>query len=622
MRVGKLLSSALVAGMILSVAPVTMMAAGTAAVNGSGTNSYKAEGQIGAVLMNPYNIAPLTAVIKNGGYALTDIKVTVKGKDGKGLDVVYEVSDEKALLHGGIPVWGMYPDYENKVEVSYKKYLGGEGKAKATPVKEEYTIYAPPVQTYGPGTRQQRTLPKAEVVIAADESVKDNFYLMNHLQQVLPNAGQVVWNSPVGGALEWDFESYVWIIDTNGDIRWYLDTSKLRDPYNIKKKGNFMGFDQTKDGALMFGTSQAYHKYDFMGRKIFSRDLPLSYIDFSHHLEETSKGTYLLRVASSDYKRVDDQNVRTVRDVIVELDKDGNVIDEWKLMDILDPYRDQNLLAMDQGAVCLNVDASQAGQTKTKEELEDANAPWGDVAGVGAGRNWAHVNSVNYDATDDSIIISSRHQSANIKIGRDKKVKWILGSPEGWTGELAKKVLTPIDANGKKIDCGVTGSQCPGYSNPDGGFDWTWTQHTTYVIPEKSKAGKIRVSSFDNGDSRGMEQPALVSEKYSRAVEYEVDEKAMTVKQVWEFGKERGFEWFSPITSVTEYIPATDSMMVYSATAGLGDVKAFARGETALVPYLHEFKYGTKKSLLEIRFVDSGTIGYRALKVDVLPTFK
>ena len=31
--------------------------------------------------------------------------------------------------------------------------------------------------------------------------------------------------------------------------------------------------------------------------------------------------------------------------------------------------------------------------------------------------------------SDDSIIISSRHQSALIKIGRDKQVKWILGSP-------------------------------------------------------------------------------------------------------------------------------------------------------------------------------------------------
>ncbi|WHN17524.1 aryl-sulfate sulfotransferase [Campylobacter jejuni] len=33
----------------------------------------------------------------------------------------------------------------------------------------------------------------------------------------------------------------------------------------------------------------------------------------------------------------------------------------------------------------------------------------------------ALINSVDYDPSDDSIIISSRHQSAVVKIGRDKK---------------------------------------------------------------------------------------------------------------------------------------------------------------------------------------------------------
>ncbi len=68
----------------------------------------------------------------------------------------------------------------------------------------------------------------------------------------------------------------------------------------------------------------------------------------------------------------------------------------------------------------------------------------GDISGVRAGRNWAHVNSVDYDPTDDSIIISSRHQSAIIKIGRDKKVKWILSAPDGWKGDLAKKFSNPL----------------------------------------------------------------------------------------------------------------------------------------------------------------------------------
>ena len=78
----------------------------------------------------------------------------------------------------------------------------------------------------------------------------------------------------------------------------------------------------------------------------------------------------------------------------------------------------------------------------------------------------------------------------------------------------------------------------------------------------------IYISAFDNGDARGMEQPALPEMKYSRAVVYKVDQKKMTVEQVWEYGKERGHAWYSPVTSLTEYYGDKDSIMVYSATAG------------------------------------------------------
>ena len=50
----------------------------------------------------------------------------------------------------------------------------------------------------------------------------------------------------------------------------------------------------------------------------------------------------------------------------------------------------------------------------------------------------------------------------------------------------------------------------------------------------------IYVSVFDNGDGRGMEQPALPNMKYSRAVVYKIDQKKMTVQQVWEFGQGEG----------------------------------------------------------------------------------
>lgn len=106
-------------------------------------------------------------------------------------------------------------------------------------------------------------------------------------------------------------------------------------------------------------------------------------------------------------------------------------------------------------------------------------------------------------------------------------------------------MLKPVDSNGKPLTCEA--HHC------DGGFDWTWTQHTGWLVPSKSTGGKTVVTAFDNGDARGMEQPAMPSMKYSRGVEYQIDEKNMTVSQMWEYGKERGFDWYSAITSVTEY---------------------------------------------------------------------
>lgn len=89
-----------------------------------------------------------------------------------------------------------------------------------------------------------------------------------------------------------------------------------------------------------------------------------------------------------------------------------------------------------------------------------------DIPGIEVGRNWAHVNSIEYDPKDDSIILSIRHQGV-IKIGRDKQVKWILGTPAGWSAKFKDKVLKPVDSHGKALTCDNAGCE-----NTD--FDWPW----------------------------------------------------------------------------------------------------------------------------------------------------
>ena len=593
-----------------AVAALTVSSGAFAIGGASGPHvTYPTTGKIGAVNMNPYGIAPLTAVIRNGGYTLTDVTVRIVPKQG-GQEIKYKVSDTQVRTHGGIPVFGLYPDYRNTVEVSYTKFANGKSE-KIT--NEKYRIYAGPANLRTAGyAGVDSAFPKAEVK-KMDPAFSDRLYLVNNMIAATPDSTRAVWNNPMGGALEWNRYPLNAIYDTKGEIRWYMEPSSIYNNNDIYRAGIMMGFRQNKDSAFTWGYGQRYVKYDLMGREIFNRRLPDGYNDFSHAMDAMQNGHYLVRVASSDHVRADGKHVRTVRDVIIEVDQNGNVVDEWRLFDILDPYRDNVLKVLDQGAVCLNIDASQAGKTLSAEQLaeQDKSDKFGDIVGSGAGRNWVHVNSVDYDPTDDSIIISSRHQSALIKIGRDKKVKWIMGSPEGWKKTFADKVLKPVDSKGNPIKC--EGSKC------EGGFDWTWTQHTGWRVDSKSDKNIFTLSVFDNGDARGMEQPPLPDMKYSRAVIYKINQKKMTVEQIWQYGEERGHAWYSPVTSLTEYMPDKNSVFVYSATAGANFNFKTGAFESAPNPYIDEFKWGAKEPSVEIQL--KNTSGYQAMPVDLKKAF-
>ncbi|EAK9869708.1 aryl-sulfate sulfotransferase [Campylobacter lari] len=616
MKIKKIISLSLLASVVL--APNLALAVGGA----SGAKiDYQVQGQIGAIKLNPYGLSPLSAVIVDGGYELSDVSVTIVPKPN-GQTISYKVSPNKIKTYGGIPIFGLYPSYFNTVKVSYTKSAFGKSEKV---VDEVYKIATGGINIEPSGSLMQRGVPFEKVeVLKVDKEFEDRLYLVNNTPgKYSAKSSQTIWNNPSGGALEWDEASSVFIIDTKGEIRWYLDNDKLMDKNNIYNRGIMMGFRQNLDGALSFGFGQRYVKYDLMGREIFNRLLPSSYIDFSHSMSQMPNGNYLLRVALASVKRPDGKNVRSVRDVIVEVDKNGNVVDEWRLFEILDPYRANIIKVLDQGAVCLNVDVSKAGKTLSNEELAkmDTSDVFGDIAGTGVGRNWAHVNSIDYDESDDSIIISSRHQSAIVKIGRDKKVKWILGAHKGWGEKYKKALLQPINKNGKNIICEDDYSKCPGYKNKEGGFDFTWTQHTAFRISEKSNKRYIYITAFDNGDARAITQPAFASMKYSRAVIYKIDQKNKTVEQIWEYGKQRGNEWFSPITSLTEYYKDKNSIMVYSASAGMAfDLsKGIAIGEPK--PEIDEFKWGAKEPSVQIRFSGAST-GYQAMPIDLEKAFK
>ena len=217
----------------------------------------------------------------------------------------------------------------------------------------------------------------------------------------------------------------------------------------------------------------------------------------------------------------------TVEDYIVELDRlTGDVVKTFDLKDILN-MRD--------------------GQSEN----------W-------TAYDWFHNNSVWYDKKTNSITLSGRHQDAVINIDYDSgKLNWIIGDPTNWSENYKKYFFTPVDkAN----------------------FEWQWSQHAAMITPE----GYVFILDNGNNKSKLEEEYVSASDSYTRGVMYKIDTKNMTIEQVWEYGKERGSEFYSPYISDVDYIDKNHYIVhsggiVYVNGVNYNQPAGLSNGTTTLV---------------------------------------
>ena len=197
-----------------------------------------------------------------------------------------------------------------------------------------------------------------------------------------------------------------------------------------------------------------------------------------------------------------------VGDVVVEFRRDGTIVKQWHLLDILDPMRFGY--------------GSLSGYWVNR--------------GIANSKDWSHTNAVVYDARDDSLILSVRHQDAVVKFRySDGELIWILGSPDGWRQPWSDHLLTP--------ECDV---------------EWPYHQHNSNLTPD----GNILL--FDNGNHRARPFADTLSaaDNYSRLVEFEVDEAKRTVRQVWSYGAGEGEErYYCPFICGAGVMPQTGNVL-------------------------------------------------------------
>jgi len=202
------------------------------------------------------------------------------------------------------------------------------------------------------------------------------------------------------------------------------------------------------------------------------------------------------------------ERAKVVGDIVMEVRPDGTKANEWRILDLIDPYR-----------ITYGSRASY----------------WG-VRGYPGTMDWCHANGTAYDARDDSILVSLRTQDCIIKFDRKTgRLRWILGAHGNWRKPWSDKLL-----------------------KPDASVAWQFHQHDCSI----TSAGMI--VCFDNGNHRAQPftPPTPAAESYSRAVEFAVDEANGSVRQVWSYGDAPGERRFAGFQGGALRLPKTGNTFI------------------------------------------------------------
>lgn len=176
--------------------------------------------------------------------------------------------------------------------------------------------------------------------------------------------------------------------------------------------------------------------------------------------------------------------------------------------------------------VLINRETGEVMKTWDYKKFLDPNKV--GKSGSWTDEDWFHNNAVWYDENTNSLTFSGRHIDGMVNIDFDSgELNWIIGDPEGWDESYQKYFFKPIGNN----------------------FEWQYEQHANLITPNGD------VMCFDNHHygSKNPDKFAKAENSYSRGVRYHINTDDMTIEQVWQYGKGRGAEFFSPYICNVEY---------------------------------------------------------------------
>ena len=425
-----------------------------------------------AIIQNPNPKVPLAAILTFT--ANNRVQIRVKLFDGeRRWEILF---DNSRKPESGLPILGMRSDREHHLDVTIFDANGNVNNHDKT------LVYRTP-----PLPMDKLDFPPIKLKHLAKGRVEPGVTLLSVRRRA---NGRIKWQTDkqIKFTKQWGM---ILALDSKGEVVWYYKTDKRMAGFEILSNGNL--FIHSNDFSV--------HEVDLLGNTItiwyadkrpdgpIEGAIPIKAQTIHHQPHVMPNGNFLSFTANaqkienwhtSDYDpNAPRKTAMVMGDTIIEFTRTGETVWSWNAFDHLDPYR-----------IGYNSFSSY----------------W-KVRGFPDVWDWTHGNGLWYDEHDDSIIVSLRLQDAIIKIDRtSKKICWILGDPTGWSDELAAKLLKPV-----------------------GNVRIPYHPHN----PRLTSDGTLIL--MDNGifQARPFDPPILADQTFSRAVEFEIDEENMTVREVW-----------------------------------------------------------------------------------------
>ena len=241
---------------------------------------------VNEVILNPFNIAPLTSIINIETPISGKFIINIIGQDGPNSDFIL-YSDNFSTKHT-LEIYGLYAGYVNKVELIFTNKDGLERTRTNLSIE----------------TGDLRSgFPEFNVVKPYNNYAQNTLFLVNYRT---PNAPHVPF-----------------MVDPFGKIRWYSEGFTTWGKYGLQvfKNGN-IGYGKSGPGQANV------IEYTLMGELINEFSIYPEFENMHHDVYEMSNGNLLVLANKV--------GIETVEDHIIAMDRNtGAIINRWDLREIL-----------------------------------------------------------------------------------------------------------------------------------------------------------------------------------------------------------------------------------------------------------------------------------------------